>query len=624
MARITKERQRKLTALRERIESARQFRKDEGLDDLWERLIDLYAGQHYPKGLQAEDRIAVNVAFSTINVISPSVSVNNPKIVVAARTPEQEMQALIVEQVVNYWWKHFDVHSEFRRAVDDFLMVGFGWLKTGYRFVEEEVDDPDGYAEELEAANQDADDYAAANPHLAGGLPTPEEIAANIPTTRLQTVEDRPFAERISPFDVFVDPEATSLRDARWIAQRVVRSLHEVHMDESYNASARKAVVPDERVRDSVKPETVKRRDPNWQRVTVWEMYDLISGEMCVFSQEGDGYLVAPTQQPYAFGHPFVMLRNYNVPDRFYPMGELEAIEPLVHELNATRTAQMNDRKQKQRAWIYRDSAFDKNGKKLLASSADNRMIPVIGNENLSDVVQAMPSQQLDVQMYQYSDLIEQDINEITGLSEYARGALPETRRTATEAAIIQDASNARAADKLGKIETIIGEVARRLIQLAQQYMTEEQVVRVVGRNNAPLWIPVDPSDIQGEYDFEVEGGSTQPMNEQGRRQQAVQMLNALGPMLVPGGPLNTPELLKHILKDGFGIKDASRYIAAPPDPRQGMGAPPPLEGAPDGGMPPVAPPPGGPPMQAPMNEPPPDIPPELLAQLQGQVGLPA
>ena len=39
------------------------------------------------------------------------------------------------------------------------------------------------------------------------------------------------------------------------------------------------------------------------------------------------------------------MLRNYDVPDYFYPMGDLESIESLQLELDKTRSQMMNARK---------------------------------------------------------------------------------------------------------------------------------------------------------------------------------------------------------------------------------------------------------------------------------------
>src|SRR5689334_9154722 len=89
-----------------RIELSRRWREQQGYDDLWDRLIDLYRGKQFPDALTNEDRIAVNIAFSTVNVIYPSVSVNYPKITVSPNQPEDEDKAVITEACINYWWRH--------------------------------------------------------------------------------------------------------------------------------------------------------------------------------------------------------------------------------------------------------------------------------------------------------------------------------------------------------------------------------------------------------------------------------------------------------------------------------------------------------------------------------------
>ena len=61
-------------------------------------------------------------------------------------------------------------------------------------------------------------------------------------------------------------------------------------------------------------------------------------------------------------------------------------------------------------------------------------------------------------------------------------------------------------------------------MNLAQTYVTGEQVARVVGGNAQQLWVPFTREDIAGEFDFEVEAGSTQPANESFKRQQAMQL----------------------------------------------------------------------------------------------------
>jgi hypothetical protein len=198
---------------------------------------------------------------------------------------------------------------------------------------------------------------------------------------------------------------------------------------------------------------------------------------------------------------------------------------------------------------------------------------------------------------------------------------LPEIRRTATEAGIIQDAANARSADKLAIIELAIAATARRLIALAQQFMTGEQAVRIAGSEAKQAWLTFDRDYIQGEFDFEVEGGSTQPVNESFRRQMAMQVVDAMAPF-VGTGIIDMPKLANYVLQYGFGIKNAASFVMQPELPAQPItpqGAPPPMEGPPQGmpeGMPQEMPPDMGgglPPELA-------QLPPEVLAQLMQQM----
>jgi hypothetical protein len=611
-----------LRRCRSRIHGAQHWRKREGLDELWDRLNDLYRGKHFPEPLGNEDRIAVNIAFSTINIVGPSIAVNHPKITVGARIPEHEDRALIVETVINYWWRTYEIRPEFRDAVKDYLIFGFGWLKTGYRFVEEEQELP---AEDVEAERQEVlgqlDDFAMEFPDLAGDLPTDEDVDANVVTTEMTVVEDRPFVERVSPHDIFVNPEATRMTDATWIAQRIVKDLEDVRSDKRYKRSFRRNVKPDALLKEEMRAPGSREKDDDYARITVWEYYDLKAGTMCVFTEQGDDFLVEPMPQPYKFGHPFVMLRNYDVPDYFYPMGELEAIEPLQHELNKTRSQQMNDRRRYARKYLARANAFDSNGIAQLQSQKDGAIAFVNEGVELGDAIIPMPQTPLDPSIYQMSDVIQGDINNITAVNEYARGGgAQDIRRTATEASMIQDAANARAADKLAQVEAYISQVARRLIMLSQQYMTEPQVTRVTGGNGAPLWFEFEPSWIQGEYDFEVEGGSTQPENDALRRQQSIDLMQTMGPLL-QSGLVNVPEVIKFVLR-GFGVKNPAKFLnpLPPVDPATGqpLGMPVPPAGP---GGPPLPPDAAGAGPQGPAPGPA-GPPPDTLAQLAGQVGL--
>jgi hypothetical protein len=623
-----------LAAYRGALTRSKRWREDEHYDSTWERLRDTYALKFFDS-TSSVDQIAVAISFANINVIGPSIAINHPKTTVLARRPEDADKATISEAVLDWLWKSGDTGDEFRRAVKDFLIFGHGWVKTGYRFEEREVEVPESkQAAEHAAMIDQANQAAEADPLSAHLLPTDDEIAAHVVQTEKVTVEDRPFAERVSPFDMFVDPDAVTVNTAGWMAQRIVRPLADIRADTDYNQSARMSVTSDVEAKytDENRARRGSLRDSD--RATVWEFYDLRRNLVCVFAQGGDEFLVEPRPIPYRIGHPFVMLRNYEVPDRFYPIGDLEAIEPLQQELNRARSQAMAARESYAQKYLARASAFDQDAREALEAREDRVVFVNEGNDPLTDMIIPLPIKQIPPELFSYSGQIEADINLVSGVSDYQRGAAPEVRRTATEAALIQDSSNARAADKLAIIEKAVARVGYNLLALARQYMDGEQVARVIGNSGRPLWVPFTSDDLDIDSDLVVEGGSTQPKNESWRQNQAMQLLQALGPMI---GTVIDPQPLAKFVLSAYGVKNPESYLMAAPPAAGPPGAPQGPPGAPEPNPDPNGAPPDGaadamgaspdasmdiPPELVDPNSPD-GLPPEIRAQLQGQVGLP-
>lgn len=545
-----------LAALKSELRRSIKWRKDDDYDGLWRRMIDLYRGRHYDKVLKT-DRIVVNMAFATINVIAPSVAVNNPKITINARHPDHAPHAIIAEEAINYEWRVNKFQTEFRSATNDKLITGHGWLKVGWKYVATDVDVP---------AVEDQEDGQAEVPVQGAEQPDDPSVEVN------QIVEeDRPILERVSQFDIFVDPDAHNPKELRWIAQRVRRAIGDAKRDRTYSAKARRDLQPtmgskwgpaEEHPQAGTAPDAEKSG-----YVEVWEFWDIKRYTVQTFTMEGDDFLRAPKRSPYPFCHPFYMLRNYEVPDEFYPMGELEAVEELQHELNQTRTQMLNHRKKFSRKWLYKKSAFaDKEAVEQLESDIDNTMVGIDTDEPIGNVIAPLPAVISPPEFYNQSSLIRDDINLVTAVSEYSHGGMPDMKRTATEAAMIQDASNARAADKLSKIEHELADVAEMLLKVMQTFLTGEKVVRIVGVDGAPAWFTYDLDYIKGSFDFEVEAGSTQPRNETFRRQSGLQMVDALAPF---AAVLNLPVLAQYVMEECFGVKNAQRFIMAPQPPPQ-------------------------------------------------------
>jgi len=548
-----------LQLFRDELRRSKRWRSQEGYEDDWKRFIDLYKGKQYDQKV-AGDKLIVNLIFSTINTMGPSVAVNNPKFVVNARKPESAPQAVVTEEVLNYLWQTYRYQAEFRLSVNDWLTIGHGWVKCGYKFVkppEEKMTDTDEGADPDSGANFGIDDR--------------DDIEGNV-ESEMYVYDDRPFVERISPFDMFVDPDARHPKEMCWIAQRTWRPIQDVQVDDRYSPTARKKVSAKSWSRWSNSEGDQDARDDKPDKgarsyCEIIEYYDIKRRVVATFCLDSDttgdesGFLIKPKPMPYALGQPFVMMRNYEVADHFYPMGDVCQIESLQLELNQTRSQMMNHRKRFQRKWIYERDAFDRDGIQALESDIDNTMIPAMSDGGgLDKVVVPMPAVITPSEFYDQSGLITNDIDRVSGVSDYQRGAAQTAvKRTATEAAMIQDAANARAQDRLSKIEEVLSQLGERIIALMQQFMTGDQVARIVtmpGKN----WVTYDSDFIQGEFDYSVQAGSTEPQNETFRRQSALQLVDSSMPFLQMG-VANPVTLYMHVLQKGFGIKDAGMFI---------------------------------------------------------------
>jgi len=622
-----------LAEYRREVRRSKRWRSD-NYDDDWKRYIDLYRGKQIANATLA-DRLIVNMVFSTVNVLGPAVAVNNPKFVVNARRPEAAPQAVITEEVLNYIWRTYRYQEDFRLALNDWIIIGHGWIKIGYKFTKppEEKKIKDGADDSNAPATTEdyGDDY---------GIDDRDDVEGNVESEMLASI-DRPFVERMSVFDMFVDPDARHTKEWGWVAQRIWRPVEDVKVDSRYSATARNKVSTKKWSRWSGDGDSDARNDTKNNRpmgfVEVIEYYDIKRNTVSTFSLSGEsdndrdnGFLIKPKKIPYAMGQPFVMLRGYEVPDYFYTMGDVEQIESLQLELNETRTQMMNHRKRFQRKWLYEKDAFDRDGVAALESDIDNTMIPVVSDGNITNVITPLPAVITPSDFYDQSSLISADLDRVSGVSDYQRASSQaNVKRTATEAAMIQDSANSRSQDRLAKVEAMLAQIGERLIGLLQQYMTGEQVARIVTMPGK-AWVNYDADFIQGEFDYDVAAGSTEPVNETFRRQSALQLVDASMPFLQMG-VANPVGLYMQVLQKGFGVKDVSGLVMQPP-PDQGQGGAPgqpqPPMNAPTqnpndapGQLPPQAAPPppggGGPaagPLPIPAGAKPPGMPQDMMS----------
>jgi hypothetical protein len=654
----SKKNRERLKQYRLELDHSRQWR-EQNYDKSWELFSDLY--RHRAPGHDADvdggDVFQVNIVHANINIIEASNALYSPRIMIDPRGPDDFARAVITEEVINYKWRKHGYQDQVRASFKDSRIFGHGWLKTIWDFKSEEVEKSDQELQvEFDELRLAADALAVNDPGLGANLPTDDEIREGLEKLGTVITRDEAKVDRVSPFDMYVDPDGTDMTNIRWVAQRIKIPLLQAEANKRFDKEARESLSADTEHRrigaTDLSPDGVHKPV---EYAVYYEFYDLEDGALSFFGESGENFLIDPVSMPYTFGHPFEFIPAHTVPDRFYPMGDVETIADLQIELNETRSSLLNDRKRYRRQFLYRPETLSDEAIAMLRSNEDNVMAPIEGDAPFDDVMAPVPQLALNPDAYDVSAMIQGDMDLVSAVTDYQRGGSPASR-TATEAAILNDASQSRAAETQSILEQAMGNVARKIVMLMQQYMETADIIRITGVTEAineelaqrrgvrqigdQVFFGFDRNDISGEFDFTVEAGSSQPQNESVRRQEALQLMNVMVPFLSIPGPTGQPlvdasKLVKHILSKGFGIKQPEKFLATMPPPGQQedplaalMGGQPgqqnvaeggpPVPGTPVGGAPPV----GAIPVAGEDGQNPVPQSPGSLPQLRNQVGL--
>jgi len=538
-AEVSKADAEQLQLYREILEKGIEFRRS-ARQSTWKRSEDQYEGSHTPAGASEDrtaDLIVINVSFSTVNTIMPYITAEEPSFLVKPHSADATVKnARLQQALLNRIWRSQATGSQrsTEDAAVDFLIYGDGYLKATYEIVEQQ---------------RDLDEF-------------------------VEVVEL--FVDRVDPWDVWIDPYSDGIHNARWVAQRIITTRYEMEQDDRY-----KNVDLDPLVKGSIEMIEEKDRgirestmgDESQQWIILFEFYDVVRREMWVFSDVGHDL---PLRKVTGILPTIVQLANYRLPRSPYHMGELEQIWSVQQELNKTRSQLITHRRRNVSKILIREDVIGEETKQALQSPIVNELVPIKGDLPLDAVTHALQLPPLPPEAYASADQALRDIYEISGVNEYLRGATPEIRRTATEASIIEGASNVKTRAKLSAIERAVRGIGTFILEIAKATFPETEVdemamfltgseaeaiaridageeadeltaagdlqgAREAFELGAQSDVTLTPSEeiFEGRYEVEVEQGSTELRNpifrEQKFREMAVELVN-MSPVLQQSG----------------------------------------------------------------------------------------
>lgn len=471
-------------------------------------------------------QLFVPLTYSTVETIIPRLVGNKPNIQTIPREPNDYDKAETVGKLMEYQWDMMNMKVKLKDFVKQGLLYGVGVLKLTWKF---------------------------------GGLHE----------------SDSPEAEVVDLFDLFVDPNATDFETADYVIHRTYRDLSELQNNANYD-------VPKELVADVSKDEYKTQRDAflgltrpsdgkdrRVEVLEVWANYDFGDGvvpALCVIANRK--YLIRLEKNPYDHGKkPFILFKDTAVPHEFWAVGEVEPIVKLQYELNDIRNQRMdNVTLILNRMWKVQKGA-DVDEEDLVSQAGQ------VIHTGRMDGIEPLVTPDVTSSAYNEEGFIKDDAKTATGVNDFISGATGSGKNksdigndTATGIMLLQEAGNARFKMKLDNLEDSLREFGRQLMALNQQFIDKEMVLRIVGEGGIK-WVTISPDDIKGEFDVDVEAGSTQPVSKSVRRAEARELIATLMP-LIPiaqqmGVNINLSYYLKNLLKS-YDLQDIDEAFRAP------------------------------------------------------------
>ena len=447
----------------------------------------------------------VNWLWAFGQTFIPAVYWKHPEIHVYAKKPMYEASVPIVEAVINGAFEQTKFRRALRRSMQDMLVYGHGWIKLGWFTKFGQV-----------PLGQLPDDVRA--------LQKPSLL-----DTESNLIFDEPYAYRVSPERVLIDPEASCYDEISWLAQMSFVSFESVQKDPylkhtkditplSYADGANSAFLPIERGEDW------NTKENRWCKM--WEIWDRERKRVIIMLQGSAKFnRELPWPYPDVYGFPYKFLHVTDSIDDIYPISPMLPWLPLVEELSFVRSMRMDHLQKMPNKAMVPPNVLDEDGIRDFLDPAQD----VVMCQGDPKQIENWKGLQPDANLYASEDKIKEDIREISGFSEILSGQVPFSRIAATTSAIMERNATIRFDHYSELVADFILDCAKDLHQIVRKYQSFPQQIKVTGEPQNE-WIEIDQATLQGDFWFKLDIEEMSVSSKQQRIKEAYDALSALAP----------------------------------------------------------------------------------------------
>lgn len=508
----------------------------------WEDLDRYFRGLQWDVDKETNKTVVtVNLVYSHVKIVIPSVYFRNPKIYFEANKASSIDSSRLTEYVLNNDMQRMKLKATNKEIIQDTVIYGTGYSKTTYE-IEEDVEDL--APEEKQMVSEFENFY-----NISG---------SPISKPSLIIPKNGPRAVRVDPDSVSFAVGATDILDPGFIAHKVRKRVSAIKADPYYQNTKDlvPTIVATDAVRSKYKSLWNSEVDEYLGMIDMYEIWNPDTGLFCLIADGHQKPLRDWEENPYPYIHPFDKLTFTRLKDQMWGLSEIEPWLPQLDELNAIRTQRLQHVKRFNRKYVALEKAFmDEEDKQRLESGEDGTIIMVRG-DNAQTAIAALQDAPIPADSYRYGLDTKDDIIEVGGIPGYRRGNTVGAN-TATEAGITERGAQTRDSDRIDYLGEFVLSQMEKVRQARRIYTTGEQIVAMTDNPmDGPTWENWRKEDIDIDSEMRIEYGSTLPINQEKRKNDAIVLYDR-----GLANPTVNPQSAFSTLLEAFDQRDQTKWF---------------------------------------------------------------
>lgn len=506
-----------------------------------------------------------NLVWANNISMLPALYSQDPRVEITNNKDKNEQinkMCTMLERVVNILFTKrvapgLNLKNKVRKAILNCNLTNRGIIKVGYNFKDDVNDTAIKQLNELTKQLEEAKDVKTIK-DIEGKMQALEEVI-NYATS------SGPYIKHVRPFDLFIDPNAEEQdgTDAKWIMEREWLPTEYLkakfgkdneNSDEVESIYKPGKVLPinskgnDDSLLEDDDPLSLTDGDATnyknygyenaeqYKRSCLTEcfwVWDKTKRRVYLYSNNDWSYPLWVWNDPYELEEffPYYILNFHENPNATLCKGEVSYYLDQQNTINM-----INSQLQKMRKFGFNHYLFDS------ASGADVKDIMnwANGGKNIVPIKLPINKKFEDIlfagsvpydknqMLYDKTELL-RVVDMISGTDAATRSGEYKTNTTNLAIQQYTQGKQSRIDDKRDLIELFVGKIGWAVAQLCLMYMNQEQVIQLIGDENAQGWTNYQSFEITNTFSLRCIGGSTVKPTSDMKKQQALQLSQILG-----------------------------------------------------------------------------------------------